>query len=166
MTDKTTPLVKAVTQMVRPQPGHRLIFAYDRLMDEQEMSELCPEPKFLMTARYRSHRLIFGADGKANLAPRRGFITHGVIYELSEIALTCLDIRLRVPSNVDRTGCFARSASDQLIVTEFYGSRNYRHGEANAEELSKIIALARYWNFPNEYIDELAEWRRPAGHER
>src|SRR5437762_446072 len=107
MTDQIQPLVHVMAQLVRPRPGHRLIFAYDGLMQEERIRELCREPRFVTTARYLSKRLIVNDDGVATLVPRRNFTVHGVIWEVSEIAQTGLDICMGVPGIYDRFGSFA-----------------------------------------------------------
>src|SRR5258707_13148969 len=102
--------------MIRPQPGHRLLFAYDELMTESVIRERCPDPVFICTARLTSRRFIVNSDGLASIVPRRDFTVHGVVWEVHDIALTCLSLQLGVPSVYDRFGAFARDPAGQLII--------------------------------------------------
>jgi hypothetical protein len=147
-------------QMVRPRPGHRHIFAYDNLMDEAAIGGRCPDPHFVTTARYLSRRLIFNSDGVATIVPRRDFVVHGVIWEISKIGQVGLDIQLGVPSVFHRIGAFARGPVGELVISEFYAARNHRHGDANQGLLLEMMQLASLRSFPKEYLDELAGWRR------
>ena len=58
MSDQTQPLAHVVAQMIRPRPGHRLLFSYDELLDQSVIRERCPDPVFICTARLMSRRLI------------------------------------------------------------------------------------------------------------
>jgi hypothetical protein len=44
MTDQTTFLAHVVAEMIRSRPAHRLLFAYDELMEESVIRECCPDP--------------------------------------------------------------------------------------------------------------------------
>jgi hypothetical protein len=112
MTDQASHIT---TQMVRPRPGRRHIFAYDSLMDEAVIRERCPDPRFVTKARYLSRRFIFNSDGVATVVPRRDFVVHGVIWKISEIGQTGLDIQLGVPSVFDRFAAFARGRSTNWL---------------------------------------------------
>ena len=126
MTDQMTPLVHIMNQFVRPRLGDRHVFAYDQLMNEARIRELCPAPRFVMTARYLSKRWIVNDEGVAALAPRRDFIVHGVIWEISDIGRTGLDIWMGVPGVHDGIGSFARGPGGELISPEYYGARTNR----------------------------------------
>lgn len=159
MTDQIQPLVHVMAQLVRPRPGHRHVFAYDALMAEEHIGELCPEPRFVTTARYLSKRFIVNDEGTATLVPRRGSVVYGVIWEISDIAQTCLDICMGMPGICDRFGSFARGPADELIISEYYGARNNRTlGKASHEYLRPILDAARHSEFPQSYLDEIAGW--------
>lgn len=63
MTDQIQPFGQVMAQLVRPRPGHRHVFAFDELMDEMRIRELCPDPRFVMTARYLSKRWVVNDQG-------------------------------------------------------------------------------------------------------
>jgi hypothetical protein len=78
----------------------------------------------------------------------------------AEIGLAAVDIHAGVPHWHDRFGAFARTASGQLCVAEFYGARNRTLGRADPAYLQPIIAAARRWKFPQQYIEEIGGWAR------
>jgi hypothetical protein len=158
MTDQMIPLVHVMAQLVQPRPGYRLVFAFDQLMSEEHIRELCPDPRFVMTARYLSKRFVVNDEGVATLVHRRGFEVWGVIWEISDVAQTSLDIAMGMPGVFDRFGCFARGSAGEMISTEYYAALNRTPGIATAEYISPIIAAARHRQFPQTYTDELAGW--------
>ena len=159
MTDQIQPPAHVMGQLVRPRPDHRHVFAYDQLMGEERIRELCPEPRFVMTARYLSKRWIVNDQGVATLVPRRDSIVYGVIWEISDIAQTGLDICMGMAGIYDRFGSFARGKSEELVLSEYYGARNNRtFGRARPEYLRPILDAGRRWEFPASYLDEIAGW--------
>ena len=162
MTDPMPALVHVMAELVRPRPGHRLIFTYDELMNPDRISVLCPEPRFVTTARYLSRQFTINSDGVATARPQRGHVVHGVVWEVSEIEVAALDLAMGVPSLNDRFGAFARGAGEELVTTEFYASRNMRSlGTAKPSYLNVILDAARHWQFPESYLDEVAAWSEP-----
>jgi len=162
MTDQMTPLVHVMAQLVRPRPDYRHVFAYDGLMAEARIWELCPDARFVTTARYLSKRFVINDEGVATLVPRRDVSVYGVVWEISDIAQTGLDIRLGMPGVCDRYGSFARGPAGELVLSEYYGARNNRTlGKASHEYLRPILDAARHSEFPQSYLDEIAAWTQP-----
>ena len=158
MPDQMKPFVHTPTPLIRPKPGHRLIFSYDLMMDESVMRERCPDPRFICVGRYLSHRLIWNEDGKVSMVPRRDFTVHGVIWEISEVAQTGLDLQLGVPNPFDRYGALVRGPNNELASVEYYSARNHRHGVAEPVALGRLIEVAKRLNFTADYIGELMDW--------
>jgi hypothetical protein len=147
-----------VAQMIRPKAGHRLLFVFDELMDAETISERVPDPQFVCTARMDSRRFIINTDGRASITPRAGYEVRGVIWELHEVAVTCLDLQLGVPSGVDRFGGFSRDQAGRLIVSEFHAYRNREFGRAHPDYLAVILKAARLHDFPQAYVDQVQGW--------
>ena len=147
-----------VAQMIRPRAGNRLLFVYDEMMDPAVMAERVPDPEFVCTARMESRRFIINADGIASITPRRGFECHGVVWQVEEIAVSCLDLLLGVPGPVERFGGFSRNLAGTLIVSEFYMYRNRELGSAHPDYLADIVNAARKHGLPDAYIREIERW--------
>jgi hypothetical protein len=141
--------------MIRPKAGCRLLFVYDNLMDADVMAERVPDPEFICTARMESRRFLVNTDGIANITPRIGFEVHGVIWQVEEIGVTCLDLQLGVSGGVDRSGGFSRNHAGTLIVSEFYATRNRELGTAHPDYLGLILTAARKHGFPDDYIEQI-----------
>ena len=161
MTDQMTPLVHVMAQLVQPRPGHRLVFAFDQLMAEDRIRELCPNPRFVTTARLLSRRFITNADGVITVMPCRGSVVHGVVWEISESEQIDLETHLGVPGAIDRFGAFARGPDEELITVEYYASRNHRHGVADPLDLMHLQAIGQKRGFPVSYLTELLRWAPP-----
>jgi hypothetical protein len=144
--------------MIRPKVGCRLIFTYNDMMDAEVMAERVPNPEFICTARMESRRFLVNTDGIASITPRKGFEVHGVIWQVEEVGVTCLSLQLGVPSIYDRFGAFARDPAGQLIISEFYATRNRQLGSAHPSYLAVIVNAARKWQFPESFVEELQSW--------
>jgi hypothetical protein len=147
-----------VAQMIRPKVGCRLLFVYDDLMDAAVMAERVPNPEFICTARMESRRFLVNTDGIASITPRVGFEAHGVIWQVEETGVTCLDLQLGVPGGVDRLGGLSRNHAGTLIVSEFYMYRNRELGTAHPDLLTLILSAARKHGFPDDYIEQIERW--------
>ncbi len=159
MTDQIQPLADAPADLFRPRAGHRHVFAYDSLMLKKRIQKLCPDPRFVTTARYLSKRFVINEYGVATLVPRRDFTVYGVVWEISDIAQCGLDIALGMPGIRNRFGSLARGPAGELVSSEYYGARNNRTiGKASHKYLQPILDAARHWKFPQPYLDEIAGW--------
>ena len=159
MTHDMTPLVQVMAQLITPQPGNRLIFAYDLLMHEDQFPKLCPSAWLVFRAKLLSRRFIFNQDGVATIMPCRGSVVHGLVWEISEQEQVDLESHLGVPTVLDRHGAFARGTNQEMIAVEYYASRNHRHGIAkDPMEIVQLLAVAHQWRFPDSYLSEIAQF--------
>jgi hypothetical protein len=158
MTAQMAPLVFVMAEMIRPQPGYRTIFTYDLLMDEVEIRRHCADARFISAARVLNRQFVVNSDGVVTSIRRDGYLLHGVVWETSEAEALQLESFLGVPRKVDRFGAFARTQRDSLVAVEFYGARNHRHGEANHDDISRLLALVNRRGFPDWYRREIASW--------
>ncbi|MFN4014241.1 MAG: hypothetical protein ACK4JB_02815 [Reyranella sp.] len=157
MTAEMAPLVFVMAEMIRPQPGYRLIFVYDLLMDEVEVRRHCAA-QFVSTARVLKRQFVVNSEGAVTSVRRDGYAIHGIVWQASEAEALQLEDFLGVPRKVDRFGAFARTQRDGLVAVEFYGARNHRHGEANHGDIEKLLALVKQREFPDSYRREIASW--------
>jgi hypothetical protein len=158
-TDLTKPIpIPVLRAMIRPRPAHRLLFVYDTLMDRAVLAQHAPNPVFVTAARISSRRFIVNRDGLPGITPRRGHAVFGLVYELEDIALTCLSLRLGFPTTVERFGGFVRDLAGTLMVVEFFSPRDQRAGRAPPDVIAPIVASAQQWSFPESYLDELRQW--------
>ena len=148
--------------LILPRQGHRLIFAFDELMDQERIEAICYEPRLVTIACYTSKKFVITDAGIATLFPRRASEVWGVIWEISDLAQIGLDICLGVPGERERFGSFARGINGEMIATEYYGLRNNRsRGFASPDYLDKIIAAGQNHGLPASYLQELRRWQLP-----
>jgi hypothetical protein len=81
MTDKA--LIHLIGDVIRPQPQHRLIFAYDRNLDEDFFKNAVPDAEFVAIGKFLHRRLIVNSDGEFTLVPCRNYVVHGIVWEIA-----------------------------------------------------------------------------------
>jgi hypothetical protein len=159
-------LIRIAANLLRPKMGYRHLFVYGAYLDENLLRERCPDPEFVTLAHYDNRRFMINSEGLATASPRQGYRVYGVVWSVPEIGLAALDIHAGVPHWHDRFGAFARTASGQLCVSEFFATRNRTLGRADPAYLHPIIAAAWRWKFPQQYIEEIGGWARLEPHPR
>jgi len=153
-------LVQAAAAILRPRLGYRYWFAYDAAMSPATAIERVPDPIFVTTAHLPSRRFIINEDGRATIVPRKGFSVFGIVWEVAEPALACLDLRLGVPHDWHRYGTLARTEA-KPVLAEYHAPRNprpERPGQADPAYVGPIREAARHWGFPQEYLDQFRTW--------
>ncbi len=158
---KSDRLIQIAATLLRPKMGYRHLFVYGPYLDEDLLRERCPDLEFITVAHYDSRCFMINSDGVATAFPRRDHRVYGVVWSVHEIGLAALDIHAGVPHEHDRFGSFAKTAAGQLCVSEFYATRNRTPGRASPSYLRPILKAARRWEFPQDYLDELASWADP-----
>lgn len=132
-----------------------LYFAYGSNMDREAMAERCPRSRPVGLGRLPRHRFIIMAEGYASVVrdPRR--TVHGVLWDLSLADVPALD---RYESL--HTGLYTKVT--QPIVTEggakralVYLGRTAVPGRPKPGYLAGVVAAARGWGLPEDYLYEL-----------
>jgi hypothetical protein len=145
--------------LLRPKMGHRHLFVYGPNLDENLLRERCPRSGVSCTGTLRQPA-VHDQFGKARHGlPPSGLpgLRCGLVRALDWIS-SARHPR-RSPHWHDRFEVFARTANGQLCVSEFFATRNRTAGRADPAYLQPIIAAARRWKFPQQYIDEMGPAR-------
>ncbi|MFZ4531836.1 MAG: gamma-glutamylcyclotransferase family protein [Alsobacter sp.] len=133
-----------------------LYFAYGSNMDRAAMAVRCPQAKPLGLARLPRHRFLITSDGYASVVrdPRR--TVHGVLWDLALSDMPSLD---RYESL--HTGLYTKIS--QPVVTPggarralVYVGRSARKGTPKPGYLEGVLAAARDWGLPVDYVYEMA----------
>ena len=132
-----------------------LHFAYGSNMSRKLMQRRCPGARALGPARLDNWRFVITRDGYASLVRDPGVQVHGVLWLLSPRDLAALDayeqrayLRRMVPV---RHGATRRPALVYLAPER--GGGRARPGY---QEL--VVASAREWKLPEDYVTTLARW--------
>jgi cation transport regulator ChaC len=135
-----------------------LHFAYGSNMDRAVMRRHAPVAVPIGVARLVDYRFIITADGYASVEQARASAVHGVLWKLTARDRAMLD---RWESTASGQYCAAmlavRSASRRVAALVYLGRRSAGRPKAGYMEL--VIAAARAWHLPADYIDELRRWR-------
>ena len=132
-----------------------LHFAYGSNMSRALMGRRCPGAEALGPARLDGWRFVITRDGYASLLRRPGARVHGVLWRLTPRDLAALDayeqrayLRRIVPV---RHGA-ARRPALVYLAPERGG------GQARPGYQELVVASARDWRLPDDYIAGLMRW--------
>jgi hypothetical protein len=145
-----------------------LHFAYGANMDRAVMRKHAPGAEPLGVAALPHHRFVITADGYASLVPARAGTVHGVLWRLTPRDRVMLDIW-------ESVGCGHYRATTVSVLhggvrrpAVVYEARRRPVGRARAGYMELVIAAARAWTLPADYISMLQRWLpkepRGAGH--
>jgi hypothetical protein len=145
-----------------------LHFAYGANMDRAVMRKFAPDAVPLGVAVLSDHRFIVTADGYASVAPMRASTVHGVLWRLTPRDRIVLDIWESVACGHYRATMPPVLHAGARRPAVVYVARPRPIGRARAGYMVLVIAAARAWNLPADYIAMLGRWLpkepRGAGH--
>jgi gamma-glutamylcyclotransferase (GGCT)/AIG2-like uncharacterized protein YtfP len=132
-----------------------LHFAYGSNMSRALMGRRCPGARGLGPARLDGWRFVITRDGYASLARDPGARVHGVLWRLTPRDLAALDayeqrayLRRIVPVR-------HRAARRPALV---YLAPERGGGRARPGYQELVVASAREWQLPEDYIAGIARW--------
>lgn len=146
-----------------------LYFAYGSNMDMEQMRERCPSARFVGIATLRSYRLAFTRKsrkrqcGAADVLSDKSRVVWGAVFEIDDREIVRLDRseghvlgRRENAYNREQRQVFLDDKDDQQLAAMIYiAEREMNPPPPNMEYKSQILAAARDWGLPSEYIREL-----------
>jgi hypothetical protein len=132
-----------------------LYFAYGSNMDRAAMRQRCPASRPVGVARLPRHRFLINADGYATVTrdPRRSVL--GVVWDLALSDVPALDryesISTGLYTKISQPVVLPGGAKRALI----YVGRSARPGKPRPGYLEGVLAAARDWDLPADYLFEL-----------
>ncbi len=146
-----------------------LYFAYGSNMNWEQMQARCSSASFVAVARLADHRLAFTRRsvsrgcGVADAVPEPGHSLWGVVYQVPESELAFLDSAEgfrpgRGHNSYWRRECMVFQEGDEdrpLQVEAYFAEREPNPPLPNQAYKDCILAGARHWRLPAEYIAEL-----------
>jgi hypothetical protein len=127
-------------------------------MHRAVMREHAPAAVPVGIAGLADFRFVITADGYASVEPVRAQTVHGVLWRLSPRDRIALDIWENVASGLYRAEMLPVRWASQRHRALVYVARPSRNGRPKAGYLELVIAAARAWQFPPDYIAALREW--------
>lgn len=150
-----------------------LYFAYGSNLCPKQMWERCPDVRFKCVAVLEGYRLAFSRTSKgrgcgvADVVPDEGKQVWGVVYEVTEDDLPCLDrnegYRPDRPEGQNayvRRRCSVRPREDSEAALEawcYFANPQPGNHVPSEDYMRTIIRGARFWSLPPSYIRELEE---------
>lgn len=137
-----------------------LNFAYGSNMDLAQMSERCPEARFLGRALLWGWRFRITRHGYATVVPEPGSVVHGVLWELTLTDEARLDAYEGIAEGLySKLNLATEKVAGRMITAMVYTMNDEEPGEPMPGYLEDVIAAAKGHGFPVEYLQELGGWR-------
>jgi hypothetical protein len=142
-----------------------LHFAYGANMDRAVMRKYAPAAEPLGVAALRNHRFVITADGYASVEPARASTVHGVLWRLTPRDRVTLDVWESVARGHYRAVTLPVLHAGCRRPALVYVARPRPIGRPRAGYMELVVAAARAWNLPADYIAALQLWlaREPRG---
>jgi hypothetical protein len=142
-----------------------LHFAYGANMHRAIMRRHAPAAEPIGAAVLADHRFIITADGYASVAPALAQTVHGVLWRITPRDRVTLDAWENVAGKLYRAAILPVRHADRLRPALVYIARQGRIGQPKAGYMELVVAAARAWQLPADYISDLQQWlpRRPMG---
>jgi hypothetical protein len=135
-----------------------LHFAYGSNMNRGPMRERCPGAQPLGPCRLDDWRFVITQDRYASVVPMVGAAVHGVLWRLTPPDLTALEAYENLDSGLYRPQTLAVRHGGELRRALLYIGRSTSVGHPLPGYQEDIVAAARDWGFPSEYVAELVRW--------
>src|SRR5215218_487535 len=134
-----------------------LHFAYGSNMSRALMGMRCPGVTPLGTAALRGWRFVVTTDGVGSIARGPGAVVHGVLWRLGPRDLAAINAYESVDSGLYRRRMLP-VRRDGLMRALVYVARERRAGCPRPGYQDLVVAAARAWNLPEDYIGRLERW--------
>jgi AIG2-like family len=135
-----------------------LHFAYGANMHRDLMRRHAPTATPIGTAVLAGHRFIITADGYASVVPLRAHTVHGVLWPITARDRATLDAWENVAGKLYRAEILPVRHANQIKPALVYIARVSRGGRPKAGYMEIVIAAARAWQLPRDYIAALQRW--------
>src|SRR5271169_5708097 len=132
-----------------------LHFAYGANMHRDVMRRHAPAAQPIGAAALADHRFIITADGYASVAPALAHTVHGVLWRITPRDRVTLDAWENVAGKLYRAEILPVRHANQIKLALVYIARPTRGGRPKAGYMEIVIAAARAWRLPRNYIVSL-----------
>jgi gamma-glutamylcyclotransferase (GGCT)/AIG2-like uncharacterized protein YtfP len=141
-----------------------LHFAYGANMHRDVMRRHAAAATPVGAAALTDYHFIITADGYASVAPKRAHTVHGVLWRITPRDRAMLDAWENVAGKLYRAEILPVRHANQIKPALVYIARPTRSGRPKAGYMEIVVAAARAWQLPRDYIASLQRWlpRRPA----
>jgi gamma-glutamylcyclotransferase (GGCT)/AIG2-like uncharacterized protein YtfP len=139
-------------------------FAYGANMSRAVMRRHAPEARAIGPAELAGYRFVITGDGYASVEPLPGASVHGVLWRITPRDRVSLDAWENVDGGLYRAGTIAVRRKRCLAPALVYQARPRGEGRPRPGYIELVVAAAREWELPDDYIRSLEIWSpRPGG---
>ena len=135
-----------------------LHFSYGANMSRAVMRRYAPAARALGAAELADHRFVITADGYASVRPERGRRVHGVLWRITPQDRVALDGWENVGGGLYRAVTLPVRQAGRRMPALVYLARPSGEGRPKPGYIELVMAAAREWDLPPDYIDGLQRW--------
>jgi gamma-glutamylcyclotransferase (GGCT)/AIG2-like uncharacterized protein YtfP len=138
----------------------RFYFSFGSNMDRGHMDRTCRGAEALGIARLDHHQFFIADAGYASIARKRGAAVYGVLWKVTVAHLAKLDAYESVPEGLYRETLIPVHPGERLLRALAYVASDPRPGLPKPGYQEGVVAAAREWQLPGEYVRELETFLR------
>ena len=138
----------------------RLYFAFGFNMDRAHMEELCRGAEALGAARLDHHQFFIAHAGYASIAPKRGASVYGIVWKVAAPHIAKLDQYESVAAGLYRLAAIPVHHGERLLRALVYIATDARPGRPKPGYQEGVVAAARVWQLPADYVHGLETFLR------
>lgn len=135
-----------------------LHFAYGSNMSRTIMRRHAPDARPAGVAELAGYRFVITADGYASVKPAPGHVVHGVLWRLSPRDRISLDAWESTASGLYHSVILPVRGGGRCMPALVYIARPSGEGKPQPGYMKLVIAAAREWGLPPDYIRSLQRW--------
>jgi len=135
-----------------------LHFAYGSNMDRAAMHRRCPGASAIGLARLDNWRFIVTRDGYASVVAAPGGIVHGVLWRLTPRDLAAVNAYEALDSGLYGRRMLPVRHGGGCVQALVYVARERGVGRPKPGYQDMVVAAARAWNLPPDYVRGLERW--------
>jgi len=135
-----------------------LHFAYGSNMSRALMRKHAPAAEPVGVARLADYRFVITRDGYASVVQAKGETVHGVLWRLTSRDVVTLDAWENVSAGLYRVATLPVRGPAGRAPALVYLARSSEEGRPKQGYMELVIAAAREWGLPPDYISSLKDW--------
>jgi gamma-glutamylcyclotransferase (GGCT)/AIG2-like uncharacterized protein YtfP len=135
-----------------------LYFAYGSNMNRAGMAARCPGARALGVARLPGWRFVIGRDGYASIARAAGGGVIGILWLVGAREIAVLNAYESLDSGLYTRSQVTVRHDGGAKAAMVYIARGRKIGRPRPGYMELIVAAARDWRFPVDYIRALQRW--------
>jgi hypothetical protein len=135
-----------------------LHFAYGANMSRAVMRRYAPAAREIGVAELPDHRFVITGDGYASVEPGRASSVYGVLWRITPRDRVSLDAWENVEGGLYRAQTLAVVCEGRRVRALVYRARISGEGRPKPGYIELVMAAAREWGLPDDYIGSFGVW--------